>query len=179
MGLEFLDWMTNNPGILILTIFVLRVGNMALDTLRVLYIVRGRRLAVWMLGFAQSVLWISAITFALSSLDNVWSIIAYAAGFATGNIVGMQIEERLAIGHAHMRIISSNLGSAIVETLRTAGFAVTEMAGRGKDGTVSVISCGVKRRDIGPARRSINEIDPDAFITVEDMRPLHRGFWRA
>jgi uncharacterized protein YebE (UPF0316 family) len=179
MDLEFLDWMVSNPGILIVTIFLLRVVNMALDTLRVLYTVRGRRLAVWVLGFSQSILWIVAITFALSSLDNIWSIIAYAAGFATGNIVGMQIEERLAIGHAHMRIISSHLGSAIVGALRGAGFAVTELSGRGKDGTVSVISCGVKRRDIRQARRSINEIDPDAFITIEDMRPLHRGFWRA
>jgi uncharacterized protein YebE (UPF0316 family) len=179
METDLLSWFTAYPLLLAFSIFLLRVTNMTLDTLRVLFVVRGRKLQVWVMGFLQSALWIMAITAALSNLDNIINVIAYAAGFATGNVIGMRIEERLAIGHVHMRIISSHRGSAISESLRSSGYAVTELPARGKDGTVSVINCSVLRRDIGRIRAEVSDIDPDAFITIEDMRPLNRGFWRA
>jgi len=160
-------------------IFLLRVTDMSLDTLRVLFVIRGRRPLAWIMGFFQSALWVVAITSVLSNLDNLWNLIGYASGFATGNVVGMAIEERLAIGHGHLRIISSHLGNAIAEAIRGAGHAVTEIPGRGKDGTVTVISCSVKRRDIDKVQRKVYEIDPEAFITVADIRPLYRGYWRA
>ena len=161
-----------------LVIFTLRVTDMSLDTLRVLFVIRGRKPLAWALGFVQSALWVVAITSVLSNLDNLFNLIGYAGGFATGNVVGMMIEERLAVGFGHIRIISSRRGSAIADTIRQSGYAVTEIAGRGKDGTVSVLNCSVKRREIDSLQRSVYAIDPDAFVTVEDIRPLHRGYWR-
>lgn len=160
-------------------IFGLRVCDMSLDTLRVLFVVRGRKPLAWILGFFQSALWVLAITSVLGNLDNLWNIAAYAGGFATGNVVGMFIEERLAIGHSNLQIISSHRGSAIAEAIREAGYAATEMPARGRDGTVSVISCSVRRRDISRVRKEVEKIDDDAFITVEDIYPIHRGFWRS
>src|SRR5574338_1389487 len=93
------------------TIFLLRVGDMSLDTLRVLVVMRGRKGIAWILGFLQAAIFVLAISSVLQDLDNVLNVIGYSAGFATGNVVGMLIEERLAIGHIHMRIISSRLGS--------------------------------------------------------------------
>ena len=92
-------------------IFTLRVTDMTLDTLRVLFVMRGRKPIAWILGFFQAAVFVIAITFVLRDLTNVLNIIGYAAGFATGVVVGMVIEERLAIGHIHMRIISSRRGS--------------------------------------------------------------------
>lgn len=162
-----------------LVIFVLRVFDMSFDTLRVLFVVRGRKLQAWILGFLQSSLWVLAITSVLSNLGNIWNVIAYAGGYATGTAVGIAIEERLAIGHSHMQIISSHRGAAIVEALRKAGYGVTELPARGRDGTVSLISISVRRRDIERVSIEVERIDDDAFITVEDIRPIHRGFWRS
>ena len=88
-------------------IFGLRVLDMTLDTLRVLFVMRGRKKIAWVLGFFQSAIFVIAISTVLSNLDNPLNIIGYAAGFATGNVVGMVIEERLAIGHTMINIISS------------------------------------------------------------------------
>jgi uncharacterized protein YebE (UPF0316 family) len=159
-------------------IFLLRVVDMSLDTLRVLFVIRGRKPLAWTLGFFQSALWVVAITSVLSNLDNLWNVIGYAGGFATGNVVGMVIEERLAIGYGDMRIISPRRGRAIVEALREDGYAVTELAGHGKDGMVSVLNASVRRKDIKQVKLRVHEIDPEAFVTVEEIRPLHRGFWR-
>jgi len=171
-----LNWLAIPPYLFTLLIFLLRVCDMSLDTLRVMFVLRGQRLPAWILGFFQSTLWVLAITSVISNLDNWLNVIGYAAGFATGNVVGMLIYERLPVGHAHVRIISPHLGNAVAEAIRSAGYAATMLSGHGKDGMVSMINSSVRRRDITRVRF---KVDPEAFITVEEVRPLHRGFWRA
>ena len=160
-------------------IFLLRVSDMTLDTLRVLVVMRGKKSIAWVLGFFQATIFVVAISSVLSNLGNPLNVIGYAAGFATGNVVGMLIEERLAIGHTHINIVSSRLGSAIAESLREQGYAVTEVPARGKDGAVSLLNASILRRHVDKVRRLVNQVDPEAFITAEDVRPIRRGFWRA
>lgn len=174
-----LNFLAIPPEWMPLVIFLVRVGDMSLDTLRVLLVVRGRRLPAWVAGFAQSALWVVAVTTVLSNLDNLWNVVGYAAGFATGNVVGMAIDDRLAIGHGNIRIISPDRGSAVADAMRRAGYGVTELSGRGKDGMVTILTSSVRRRDIDRLRREVLLIDPDSFLTVEEVRPLHRGYWRA
>ncbi len=162
-----------------LTIFALRVGDMSLDTLRMLFVVRGRKGIAWGLGFVQSIIFVLAITSVLSHLDNPLNVVGYAAGFATGNVVGMWIEERLAIGHVKISIVSQRLGAALSHELRESGFGVTEIPARGRDGMVSMLSVSVLRKDVPRIQGIIHEKDPEAFVIAEDVRPLRRGFWRA
>jgi uncharacterized protein YebE (UPF0316 family) len=162
-----------------LGIFALRVSDMTFDTLRMLFVVRGRKGIAWVLGFAQSVIFVIAITSVLSHLDNPLNVIGYAAGFATGNVVGMLIEERLAIGHVKISIVSSRLGANLADGLRQSGFAVTEIPARGKDGMVSMLSVSVQRRDVPRVQAFVHQADAEAFVIAEDVRPLRRGFWRA
>jgi uncharacterized protein YebE (UPF0316 family) len=160
-------------------IFILRVSDMTLDTLRVLFVMRGKKKIAWILGFFQSAIFVLAIGKVLTQVNNPLNILGYAAGFATGNVVGMMIEERIAIGHININIISPHRGSAIVTHLRQSGYAVTEVSGRGKDGMVSLINCSVLRKQVDAVRQLVNEIDSDAFITAEDVRPLRHGYWHA
>jgi len=160
-------------------IFLLRVSDMTLDTLRVLFVMRGRKSIAWIFGFFQATIFVLAISSVLSHLDNPLNIIGYAAGFGTGVVIGMVIEERLAIGHTSVNIVSSRFGNAVAEHLREQGYAVTEIPARGKDGMVSLLNVSVLRKNTVKVRKLVNEIDPDAFITAEEVRPIRRGFWRA
>ena len=160
-------------------IFALRVSDMTLDTLRVLVVMRGRRKTAWVLGFFQSLIFVIAITSVLSNLDNPLNILGYAAGFATGIVVGMAIEERLAIGHIQLTIISPGRGAALAERLRAEGYAITEISGRGKDGVVTMLSCSVLRKNVSKVQQLVNDVDDSAFTTAEDVRSVRRGFWRA
>lgn len=162
-----------------LVIFALRIVDTTLATIRVLFVVRGRRLFAWVLGFFQALLYVFAISQVLANLDNWYYMLAYAAGFATGVVLGMIIEARLAVGHTHLTIISPLRGAIIAEELRKGGFAVTEVPARGKDGTVSLLICNVNRRDFNSAAEIVKAVDGDAFITAEDVTPVRRGFWRA
>jgi uncharacterized protein YebE (UPF0316 family) len=162
-----------------LTIFAMRVSDMTMDTLRMLFVMRGRKVTAWLLGFFQSVIYVLAITSVLSHLNNPLNVIGYAAGFATGNVIGMLIEERLAIGHIHLRIISPRLGVATAQALRDQGYGVTEIPARGKDGMVSVLSVSVLRKDVPNVQKLVHEKDPEAFMTSEDVRTVRHGYWRA
>jgi uncharacterized protein YebE (UPF0316 family) len=162
-----------------LGIFALRVTDMTFDTLRMLFVMRGRKGIAWLLGFCQSCIFVIAITSVLSNLNNPLNIVGYAAGFATGNVVGMLIEERLAIGHIHLQIVSPRLGAILAQKLRLAGFAVTEIPARGKDGMVSLLSCSVLRKDVARVEKIVYKTDAEAFVTSGDVRPVRRGFWRA
>lgn len=161
-----------------LGIFALRVSDMTCDTLRMLFVVRGRKRIAWVLGFVQSVIFVIAITSVLQHLDNPLNIIGFAGGFATGNVVGMLIEERLAIGHVKISIVTQRLGSALSQILRDSGFGVTEIPARGRDGMVSMLSVSVLRKDVSKVEDIVHTTDAEAFVISEDVRPLRRGFWR-
>jgi len=173
------DWVSSSTLLIALSIFFLRVIDMSLDTIRVLFVVRGRKMLAWILGFFQSAVFVVAISSVLTHEQGWLTIIGYAAGFATGNVVGMLIEERLAIGHIHLTIVSPTRGSAIAELLREAGYAVTEIPGRGLQGTVTLLHVDVVRRQLAAVETLVRDADTEAFITAEDVRPVHRGFWRA
>ena len=160
-------------------IFGLRITDMAIDTLRVLFVVRGRKKIVWVLGLCQSAVFVTAITRVLSDLDNPLVLLGYAAGFATGNVLGIAIEERLAIGHIQLQIVTRKRGALVARELRQNGYGVTEISARGKDGTVKLLTASVLRKDAAKARQIVLQLDEEAFITSEEVRPVRRGFWRA
>lgn len=159
-------------------IFVLLTLNNGLDTLRMLSLARGRRSAAWLAGFTQAVLFITAIAGLLGNLDNPWNLAAFAAGFASGSVLGIVAEARLAPGHRLVRIVSSRRGAAIAAALRQRGWGATEFAARGQDGMVTLIWCHVPRRDAAAVTDEALDLDPEAFITAENVRLSHGG-WRA
>lgn len=168
----------SNPWLGALIIFGLRVVNITLDTLRMLFTLRGKKALSWGFGFVVSLIYVLLLTSVLANLNNPLYIIAYAAGFATGGVAGMWIEERLAIGYVHLQVISPRRGVVMAQTLRESGFAVTEIPARGKDGMVSMLSLSVRRKEVLSVEKIINECDEAAFITSEDVHPVQRGFWR-
>lgn len=169
--------LTSQALLFALFIFMVRVVATSLDTLRVIFTLRSNKWLVWFLGFINSVIFVMTIAFVLADTKNLINVAAYAGGFATGNVVGMWIEERLAIGFTEIRIISPKWGAAIIEVLRENNYAVTEIPARGKDGTVSVLTCSVRRNKARMIEKIVRDIDGTAFITTEDVMSVRRGFW--
>ena len=160
-----------------LFIFSLRVVDISLYTLRILMVMRGRKALAWVFAFFQASVYVIALQAIIADLGNWSKTLAYAAGFATGMVAGMAIEERLAIGYSHLRIISAGHGEELAEKLRSAGYAVTEVSARGKDGTVTQLSLGVLRRKVREVDHIVECIDDQAMMTAEEIRPLWRGYW--
>ena len=161
-----------------LFVFLLLVLDRTLDTLRLLFMMRGRKLLAGLVGFFQATIFIVAITQVLKHDFNAWTILGYASGFATGVMVGMTIDERLAMGFGHLRIISQAKGQVIADVLRQAGHAATLLSGTGKDGAVSIVNCTVRRKDVKVVEALVQEVDPSSFVTLDEVRSLARGHFR-
>lgn len=160
-----------------LGIFALRVVDITLYTTRVMMVVGGRKRLAWIFGFFQSLIFVTVIRSVIANIGNWNLIIGYAAGFATGLIVGMMIEARMALGYSQVRIISSRLGTKVADVLREQGYGLMEISGHGKDGVVTMISCYIPRRQTDRVVKTVEKADPEAFITIESVRSVQRGFW--
>jgi|LSQX01.3.fsa_nt_gb uncharacterized protein YebE (UPF0316 family) len=160
-----------------LLIFIVRVVGMALDMVRIVLGMRNKHAIAWVLGFIEMIIYVLSINIVLKDVNNVLKVVAYAAGFATGGVVGMWIEGKLAIGYAHMIIITQLPGSELADTLRQNDFAVTEIPAEGKEGDVWLCDLTVRRKQVKEVEDLARSVDPDAFITVEDITPIRRGYW--
>jgi uncharacterized protein YebE (UPF0316 family) len=158
-----------------LVIFGLRVVDVSLDTMRVLSAVRGSRWVAAGLGFFQAMIWLIVAGNAIRHLDSVWHILGYAAGFATGTLVGISIENALAYGLATVRVVSRDGGVEIAQALRERGYGVTEFGGQGRDGRVEILNSVVQRQDLAEVMRIVDRWDPGAFVTVEEPKFLRGG----
>ena len=171
---DLFTWQTLSTTLLI---FSVRVLSISMDTLRFMLTMRGKRGIAWILGFCESVLFVLTVGVVLNDMSNFLYIIGYAAGYATGNVVGMYVERKIAVGFSHISIISKTCGKEIVKSLRDHDFAVTEIPAQGKDGPVWISDLSVRRKDINTIERIVKEIDSDAFITIEEVTPLRAGYW--
>ena len=161
-----------------LIIFILRIFTLAVYPLRIKMIANGKKTFVWLLAVFQASVFIITFIAIISELNNWLKMSSYAAGFATGNVVGMIIEEKIAMGYTLLRIISPGRGAEITEKIRSEGYAVTEILAQGKNGTVSLLNCHVRRRESYQLEKIILATDSEAFVTALPVRPLQRGFWR-
>ncbi len=153
-----------------LLIFALRIGDVSIASVRIVTLMRGRIGLAAVLGFFESLFWVSAAAIVFTNLDHPIRIISFAAGFATGTLLGGFVERWLAMGTALLRVIASVESPPIAAPLRQAGFPVTVLNAEGRDGDVRINFMVLPRRRVKEALAIVASISPDAFITVEDIR---------
>ena len=154
--------------VLPLMIFLARVVDVSLDTIRILFISKRLKYLAPVIGFFEVLVWLMAMRQVMQNLDNVGYMLAYAAGFATGNFVGMYIEQLLSIGKVIIRIISRDC-DGLIETLRSCGCGVTTIDAQGLGGPVKIIFSIINRSDITKVVAKIREFNPQAFYSLEDI----------
>jgi uncharacterized protein YebE (UPF0316 family) len=154
--------------ILPLLIFSARVVDVSLDTIRILFISKRLKYLAPVIGFFEVLIWLMAMRQIMQDLNNIAYMIAYAAGFATGNFVGMYIEQLLSIGKVIIRIISRDC-DGLVDSLRTSGCGVTSIEARGLNGPVKIIFSIINRADVAKVVAKIREFNPQAFYSLEDV----------
>jgi uncharacterized protein YebE (UPF0316 family) len=159
-----------------LTVFCLRVTDVSIGTVRVIFTIRGMRLISMCLGFLESGIFIFAVSRVLSAERNWLTMIGYASGFATGTFVGITLEQWIASGSVLVRIISRNHAIRLKELLTSEGFGVTAVRGQGYDGDVMVLFVVAARRKKKLVLENVQGIDPDAFITVEPVSQAIGGY---
>lgn len=158
-----------------LLIFLARIFDVTIGTIRIISLSRGRRILAPILGFFEVLIWLFAIRQIFANLDHLSAFIAYAGGFAAGNFVGMLIEEKLALGHLAVRLITAADATPLVTELRAASFGVTTVAAQGQTGAVQLIFMVIERREYDRVMEIVRTLQPSAFVSVSDVRSASEG----
>lgn len=151
-------------------IFIARICDVSINTIRIIYMLGGRRYTSTLLGFFESFIWLMAIRQIFQHLDNWICYIAYPAGFATGIMVGMMIEERIAYGKVIVRIITRKDVTELLAFLTKQGFRYTRVNAEGADGHENLVFTVLKRERLDDLIGELKRMIPTAFYTVEPVK---------
>jgi len=177
METSFFDSNLFSYVVLPLLIFLARICDVSIGTLRIIFVSKGKKNIAPFLGFFEVLIWIVAISKIMQNLDNYINYIAYAAGFATGNLVGMIIEEKLAMGIQLIRVFTHNNGPDLVNSLNSNGFGATSVEAHGAIEKVHLIYTIVHRNELEKVLEIIDRFNPKAFYTIEDVKAVNEGIF--
>ena len=151
----------------VVLIFSARLLDVPIGTIRMMMVMAGHSVLAACLGFFEVIIWVIAVGKAISHLDSVLALVAYGAGFAFGTLLGMAIEQRLAIGWRVIRVINPKPEVSLAGALNAAGLPATRLDGHGGSGPVELVFLAVKRRVVPGIMDQIAAIAPDAVVSIE------------
>jgi len=149
--------------------------DVSLSTIRIVYLMKGEKVFAAGLGFFESLIWLIAISQIIQNVTNAPAYLGWAAGFALGNYIGLIIEERLAVGKLIIRVITAVEAQALIDKLKEKGYGVTHIDAQGAAGKVKLLFCVIQREQYEQVIELIQQFNPKAFYTVEDVRTAREG----
>ena len=164
--------------ILPLLIFLARICDQSIGTLRLIFISKGMKYIAPFLGFFEVIIWLLAVGQIMQHLDNWVCYVAYGAGFAMGNFIGIRIEERLSLGTVIIRVILSSEAPELVSNLKEQNFGLTLVDGEGAKGKVKLIFSIIRRKEVQRFVGIVQQYNPNAFYTIEEVKSSNEGVFR-
>ncbi|HON18666.1 MAG TPA: DUF2179 domain-containing protein [Salinivirgaceae bacterium] len=163
--------------VLPILIFFARILDVSIGTLRIILISKGHKRLAPLLGFFEVLIWIVAISQIMQNLNNWTNYFAYAAGFATGNYIGMLIEEKIALGNHILRIITEKDITVLIHDFQQAGYGTTIVEGHSSQGPVSLVFVLFQRKKMQEVEAIIAKNIPNSFYSIEDVRHIKYGIF--
>ncbi len=165
--------------ILPLLIFLARITDQTIGTLRLIFLSKGYKFIAPFLGFFEVIIWLLAVSQIMKHLDNVMCYVAYGSGFAMGNFIGMAIEQKLSLGSVIIRLILKRENYELINELNNQNFGLTIVDAVGSRGKVKVIFSIIKRKDVKHFVSIVDDFEPGAFYTIEEVKSANEGVFRA
>lgn len=156
-------------------IFIARIIDVTIGTIRIVMVAKGQKIWAPILGFFEVLVWLLAISRIFENLDNWLCYFGYAAGFAAGNYIGLLIEEKLAMGLVKIQIITRKSAELLIDSLKESGYGITYHDAQGVSQEVSIIYSIIKRTDLLYIVERIKTHNPNAFYSIEDVRFVSHG----
>ncbi len=175
--MAFTELASTHPLLLTVAIFLARILDVSLGTVRTIVVFRGHRILAAAIGFVEIIIWVLAAGQVLQNLDAWYLIVAYAAGFGAGNYIGIWLESKLALGREMVSAISFRADGELAKILRERGFRAIDVdADMGRGPPVDLVLTVTRRRRVPELVRTILEADPEAQYSVTDVKFAHEGF---
>jgi uncharacterized protein YebE (UPF0316 family) len=159
-------------------IFFARILDQSIGTMRLIFLAKGMKHIAPFLGFFEVIIWLLAIGQIMQHLNNWLCYVAYGAGFAMGNFIGMTLEERLSIGTSIIRVILSSESPELIAALKSHNFGLTILDAEGAKGKVKILFSIIRRKEIPVFLKTLHDFHPTAFYTIEDVKEAKDGVFK-
>jgi uncharacterized protein YebE (UPF0316 family) len=157
-------------GVMPILIFLARMTDVSLSTVRAMLVLRGFRKYAPIIGFFEALIWILAVSTLIKQIDTPLCYVAYAGGFAMGNYMGFKIDGWLGLGTVMLRVITNENPQPLMEYMRQHNWGMTVVDGHGYSGDAYLLLSVVKRKDLKEVIASVHQFFPNAFYITEDVK---------
>lgn len=169
--------MLENSFMMVLIILIINIVYVSFFTMRMILTLKGQRYLAAALSTVEVVVYVLGLDLVLNNLNEIQNLIAYAVGYGIGVMVGMEIEEKLAIGYITVNVITKEYDKDLPKVLREKGYGVTNWAANGLEGNRMALQILTPRKFELKLYATIKELDPKAFIIAYEPKSIHGGFW--
>jgi uncharacterized protein YebE (UPF0316 family) len=156
-------------------IFVARVADVGLGTLRVQFIVRRQKVLAALIGFVEILIFILIVSRVIQDIQHWSYVLAYAAGFAAGTLLGMVLSDKLNRRIVQATVIYKGARDEMEAAVIEAGFALTHYTGTGRDGPVAVLDVVCSAEALRRLTDVVTKVDPKAFLYTQELSGLRGG----
>lgn len=164
--------------ILCLKIFLVRIIDVSLGTVRTIFSVKGKSLIASLIGFVEITVWFLIVREALNTDSNsLWVTVAYAGGFATGTYIGGFLSNKFINGNLGVQIITENKNNNLITELRKEGYAVSVIDVKGQNEQEKyMLFCEITNKNFDHLKKVVKNIDEKAFIVVNETKFVQNGY---
>lgn len=165
------------PWLLPVMIFFGRICDVTLGTLRIIFVSKGEKYKAPIVGFFEVFIWVVIISQIFSQANSLVAYIAYAAGYAAGNYVGILVENRIAFGYQLLRVYTKKEALELIKVLNSKDIGATFVKGEGAVSQVHIVEIVIGRKSLNEVIGIISDFDSKVFYLVEDIRYKKEGIF--
>lgn len=163
-----------------LKIFFARIVDVSLATFVTVLTVKGKRGIATIIGFVDVIIWFLVVKEALNTeIKSLWIAFSYAGGYAFGTFIGTTLANKLINGKISVQVVLDDEMKDMVEQIRDDGFAVSQVDCTGKEGVKKLmLFIEVDKKHLDSLKSTINKIDKNAFMIVNETKYVVNGFFK-
>jgi uncharacterized protein YebE (UPF0316 family) len=167
------------PIVVCFIVCIAKIVEITIQSLKTCMMVKGQRFKAACLGFVECTIWGLVISTIIGTLgDNLFLLLFYCIGYATGLFLGSTLEGKIALGTSSLQLIANGENTEkIIEYLQENSRGYTVFEGYGSTDKMNMIMIVLPRRDATPMLKEIRRLcDNNVFVVVDDVNKYAGGY---
>lgn len=159
-------------------IFLARIVDVSLGTLRTILIVRGRKNSASVIAFFEVLIWFLIAKEALVNVsENFMVAIFYSLGFAVGTYIGIRLTNRFIDSFVSAQVTVKRGSNDLIKILREEGFGVSVVSLKNfhDDVKKDMLFIAINKKSIHELKNLVRKYDKNAFLIFNEIKYIQNG----
>ena len=167
------------PIVVCLIVCAAKIIEISIQSLKTCMMVKGQRLKAAALGFIECTIWGLVISTIIGTLgDNIFLLLFYCVGYASGLFIGSTIESKIALGTSNLQLIANDENTQkITEYLKESNKGYTVFEGHGSTDKMNMIFIVLPRKEAPKMLKALRKLcDNKVFVVASEISKYAGGY---